>query len=248
MISSTDSIPPLSLPRFLPEAEEIKARLQLMTPAELKKLWRCNDSIASLNVERLYAMNLTKNPTPAILSYQGLQYQYMAPMVFEYDQLGYIEEHLRVLSGFYGLLKPLDGVVPHRLEMQAKLKMGSHKNLYQYWGDKMAKQLCAETDLIVNLASHEYGQTISHHLNPKVSFVRCSFCQRAQGRLLQKGTLCKMARGRMVRYLAEHHIETKEDIRSFNDLGYAFSSEHSTSGDMVFVQNEGLSKTHLRRF
>ncbi len=238
MITDTDSIGWLNLPQFLPEAEAIKRRLQLMSPPELKNLWRCNDSIASLNINRLSSMDLTKNLSPAILSYQGLQYQYMAPAVFEYGHLEYVCEHLRVLSGFYGLLRPLDGVVPHRLEMQAKLSMGAHKDLYRFWGNKVAKQLCAETDLILNLASQEYSQIVSRHLESHVSFIKCTFCHRVRGKFLQKGTLCKMARGRMVRYLAENNIESPKGIMSFDELGYSFSAQHSTNDNLVFVREK----------
>ena len=87
-----------------------------MSPAELQALWKCNDAIAKRNVERLSAMDLRRRLTPAILSYEGIQYQYMAPRVMETAQLDYLQEHLRILSGFYGLLRPLDGVTPYRLE------------------------------------------------------------------------------------------------------------------------------------
>ena len=91
-------------------------------------------------------MDLTKNLTPALLAYDGIQYTYMAPAVFEDGQFDYVQEHLRILSGFYGVVKPLDGAVPYRLEMQAKATVGGHKNLYDFWGDSLYKDTPYETE------------------------------------------------------------------------------------------------------
>ena len=130
----TDSFPYRDLPEFLTSTEELCREMQSMSYEELKKLWKCNDQIAQLNVRRLGDMDLRKGLTPAVLAYEGIQYQYMAPGVFTDGAYAYIQEHLRILSGFYGVLKPFDGVTPYRLEMQAKLKIGQCKDLYAYWG------------------------------------------------------------------------------------------------------------------
>ena len=108
-------------PRFLKDTEVLLAELRKIQYDDLKKLWQCNDEIAALNYKRLQTMRLRANLTPAVLAYDGIQYQYMAPRVFENAQLDYVAEHLNILSGFYGILKAMDGVVPYRLEMQAKL-------------------------------------------------------------------------------------------------------------------------------
>ena len=115
----TDSLAPEGLPQFLSEARRLLSALRAMPGPALQALWNCNDAIAALNMERLRHMDLERDLTPAILSYEGIQYQYMAPGVFETGQFAFIQEHLRILSGFYGLLRPFDGVVPYRLEMQA---------------------------------------------------------------------------------------------------------------------------------
>ena len=119
MVVDTDSFAVDSLPQFLEQTERLKAALQGMSPKELQSLWKCNDSIAKLNVERLEHMDLRCNLTPAIIAYEGIQYRYMAPSVMEAAHLDYLREQLRILSGFYGLLRPFDGVTPYRLEMQA---------------------------------------------------------------------------------------------------------------------------------
>ena len=106
-----------NLPCFLSRAEELKRYIQGLDLDQARKLWQCNEKIALLNYGRFKEMDLERRLTPALLSYEGIQYQYMAPGVFEQGQWDYVQEHLRILSGFYGILKPLDGIVPYRLEM-----------------------------------------------------------------------------------------------------------------------------------
>lgn len=236
MEDDLDSIPPESLPLFIKETETILQVLQGKDYPSLKALWGCNDAIATLNYQRLQKMDLYRQLTPAILAYKGIQYQYMAPQVFEYEHFAYIKEHLRILSAFYGLLRPFDGVRPHRLEMGAKLSIGQAKDLYAFWGDKLARQLCAETDLIVNLASKEYSKAVSSHLPPSARFLTCTFGEMMGGKVIEKGTLCKMVRGEMVRWLAENAITDPEDIKEFNGQGYAYSKELSTKDHYVFVK------------
>ena len=116
----TDSFTCTELPVFTDRAKILKEWIRSLSYEEQKALWACNDKIARQNAERFAHMDLTKNLTPALLAYDGIQYTYMAPAVFEDGQFDYVQEHLRILSGFYGVVKPLDGVVPYRLEMQAK--------------------------------------------------------------------------------------------------------------------------------
>lgn len=234
----TDSFACQGLPQFLPKTEQLYERLRGMSYEELKTLWKCNDQIAKLNFERLQTMNLRQRLTPAILSYEGIQYQYMAPGVFTYDELEYVQEHLRILSGFYGVLRPFDGVTPYRLEMQAKLKMGEAKDLYNFWGSSIAENLFAESSCILNLASQEYSRCVSAHLTDGVQFVTCLFCERKNGKLIENGTLCKMARGEMVRYMAEHQIEDPEKIKSFDRLGYRFAQSESNQTTYTFIKEE----------
>ena len=238
MIVDTDSFPPESLPAFLPRTERLLSALRAMSPPALQALWKCNDAITALNVERLAAMDLRRNLTLAILSYEGIQYRYMAPTVFETGHLDYIRARLRILSGFYGLLRPFDGVTPYRLEMQARLSVDGCRDLYAFWGGAPAEALAAETDLVVNLASREYSRTVEPHLPPTVRFLTCTFGEENGGKVLEKGTACKMARGQMVRWMAEHGIGRAEDLRDFDGLGYAFSPVHSTENHFVFLKGE----------
>ena len=240
---NTDSIPWQDTPAFLEDTEKICGKLQGMSYEELKKLWKCNDQIAEQNVERLRYMDLHRNLTPAILAYEGIQYQYMAPSVFTSESLDYVQEHLRILSGFYGIIKPLDGVVPYRLEMQAKLKIENAKDLYAYWGKRLAEYLFAETDCIVNLASKEYSICISKYLPDHVRMITCVFGEEKDGKIIEKGTMCKMARGEMVRFMAEHQIEDVEAIKAFDRLDYHYSEERSDETTYVFIKETANKET-----
>ena len=233
----TDSLRYKELPAFLPRTAQLCKVLQSMSDAELKKLWKCNDKIASLNIQRLQNTDLHNHLTPAVLAYEGIQYQYMAPGVFTEQALRYVQEHLRILSGFYGILKPFDGVTPYRLEMQAKLRIGEAKDLYAYWGDSLAKVLSTETDCIVNLASKEYSVCVSKFLPENVRFISCVFGEEINGKVIEKGTMCKMARGEMVRFMAENQIEAPEQIKFFDRLNYCFDSQRSNDKLFVFISD-----------
>lgn len=236
MNRDVDSLPWQALPEFLEQTEQLYRTLRGMSYDELKKLWKCNDQLAQLNVERLARMELRQNLTPAILSYEGIQYRYMAPGVFSEEELAYVQEHLRILSGFYGLLRPFDGVTPYRLEMQAKLPVAGARDLYGFWGDGLARALFAQTDCIVNLASKEYSVCISRYLPDSVRFLNCVFGEEKDGKVVEKATLCKMARGEMVRYMAEHNIRDPEKIRSFDRLGFGFCPERSDDQTYTFLR------------
>ncbi len=232
---NTDSMLWRDLPAFLSNTEQLAKILQSMGYDELKKLWKCNDQIAALNVQRLSNMDLHARLTPALLAYEGIQYQYMAPGVFSDLEFDYVQEHLRILSGFYGVLRPFDGVTPYRLEMQAKLRVGERKDLYAYWGDRLAKHLASETNCIINLASKEYSLCVSKHLPSTVRFITCIFGEEMGGKVIEKGTMCKMARGEMVRYMAQHQITEPEELKSFDRLRYRFDEKRSDDKTYVFV-------------
>ena len=236
MREDLDGFAPEGLPVFLPRAERLLEALRAMSPRELQALWKCNDAIAALNVERLERMDLRRNLTPAVLAYEGIQYRYMAPGVLETGDLDYLRDHLRILSGFYGLLAPFDGVTPYRLEMGARLAADGCPDLYAFWGDALARALAEGTDLVLNLASREYSRAVAPHLPPAVKLLTCVFGEESNGKIVEKGTLCKMARGEMVRWLAQNRVERPEDVRRFEALGYRYAPDHSTETQLVFVK------------
>lgn len=236
MKADTDNFPVESLPRFVERAERLIAALRERSGQELQDLWKCNDKIAAQNLERLRTMDPRRSLTPAILAYEGIQYRYMAPGVMGAGALEYLGERLRILSGLYGLLRPFDGVTPYRLEMQARLSVDGFKDLYDFWGKDLANQLAGETDLVVDLASREYSRAVESQLPPGVRFLKCIFGEKKDGKLVEKGTMCKMARGQMVRWLAENRIEESGGIKDFSDLGYCFSPEDSTENIYTFIK------------
>lgn len=236
MNTDTDHFACHGLPQFLSKTERIRAVLGAMSRQELKALWKCNDRIAELNDWRLREMDLHRCLTPAVMAYEGIQYQYMAPGVFSQEQLDYVEEHLRILSGFYGILRPFDGVTPYRLEMQARLSVYEAKNLYEFWGTSIAENLFAETDCVVNLASREYSVCVSRYVPEGARFITCVFGEQKGDKIIEKGTQCKMARGEMVRYMAEGQIAEPEQMQTFDRLGYRFLPEKSDGNTYVFVK------------
>ncbi len=230
----TDDLDYLGLPVFLDQTEVIAAHLKSQSAAELKSLWKCNDNIVNQNIERLENMDLHSGLTPAILSYEGIAFQYMAPAVMEKQQLDYLQKHLRILSAFYGVLKPMDGVTPYRLEMQAKAPINGYKNLYEFWGTQLYHEVVDDSGVIINLASKEYAKCIEKYLTADDRYITINFCEKSGEKLVTKGTYAKMARGEMVRYMAEKDIEDPEEIKSFEKLGYVFRDELSNEKEYVF--------------
>lgn len=226
----------MTSPAFLEQSKEILAWLREKDYSALKALWKCNDGIAEQNVKRIQEMDLGSNLTPAILSYEGIAYQYMAPAVFEQRQLAYVQEHLRILSAFYGVLRPMDGVTPYRLEMQAKAAPGDCRNLYEFWGRRLYEEVCRGNGdgLILDLSSREYSKCIRPYLEPNDRMITVDFCEESNGKLVTKGTYAKMARGEMVRFMAENQIKDPIQLQTFDRLGYVFREELSDDDKYVF--------------
>ena len=222
------------LPEFIEKTTEIQSWLKSKSKEELKTIWKCNDKITEQNFNRLENMDLYHLLTPAVLSYEGIAFQYMAPSVFEDSQFEYVQNHLRILSAFYGVLKPLDGVTPYRLEMQAKVGIGDAKNLYEYWGDMLYCSVIDNSRIIINLASKEYSKSIEKYLTLRDKYITIVFCELSGDKLVTKGTYAKMARGEMVRFMAENSIENPEDIKKFDRLGYAFRHDLSSDTEYIF--------------
>lgn len=233
---NTDDLAPCGLPVFMEQTEEIVHFLQGLSYEEAKKLWACNDRIAEQNYDRLQQMDLYHQLTPAILSYEGIAYQYMAPSVFENGQFAYVQEHLRILSAFYGVVRPMDGVTPYRLEMQAKAKIAGTKDLYDYWGDRLYREILDDSRIIINLASKEYSRCIEKYLQPEDVYITCVFGEFSGEKIVQKGVYAKMARGEMVRFMAENRIGSPEEMKGFDRLGYVFRADLSDEKTYIFIK------------
>ncbi len=245
MNTDTDSLPVTSLPAFLERTRVLCRAVQALSYEEARALWKCNDRLAKLNYRRFMEMDLEGNLTPAVLSYEGLQYQHMAPRVFTRAALDYLDGHLRILSGFYGVLRPFDGVTPYRLEMQAGLSADGAGNLYDFWGSRLYEEIirgetadkgdAGKGPIILNLASKEYSAAVSPYLKPGDRFVSCVFGQLQGGKIRQKATLAKMARGEMVRFMAERQVKELDELREFDALGFSYAEEFSRDNELVFL-------------
>ena len=146
----------------------------------------------------------------------------------------YVQEHLRILSAFYGVLKPMDGVTPYRLEMQSKAKIKGCADLYDFWKDSLYKEVRDESGIIINLASKEYSKCIEKYLEKDDIYITVNFCEKSGERLVTKGTYAKMARGEMVRFMAENSIYDPEEIKKFDRLNYVFRQDLSNDREYVF--------------
>lgn len=235
MKSDTGEFAVEKLPVLLDDTKKILNRLNELSYDELKSVWKCNEKLALLNEERVRTMDLEKRLIPAVMSYEGLAFQHMSPTVFTEEAIEYIKEHLRILSGFYGILSPFDGVTPYRLEMQAQLSVDGSKDLYDFWKDKLYNELMDDTKIVLNLASGEYSKAIEKYLKPEDRFISVIFGELKDGKVKQKGTFAKMARGEMVRFLAENNITDIEGVKDFSEMDFKYSEEYSNENKLVFT-------------
>lgn len=233
---------PAHEPVFLERAADLMRAVQGLSRDEAQALWGCSDRLADLNYERFRTMDLSRDTTAAVVAYEGIQYTHLAPGVMSEEELAWLDEHLRILSGLYGMLRPLDGVVPYRLEMQARLAVDGARNLYEFWGDALYETLAAEgCDAIVNVASVEYARAVTPWARPDGPQVTtCLFGVLRDGRLRQPATEAKAARGTFVRWCAERGVRTVNELRDFRERGYELSAERSSDDSLVFVRDAKL--------
>ena len=168
MVFDLDGIDTIGLHKYINEANILREYLKSLNFDQLKNLWEANDKIVLENIER-FKININGPLTPAVLAYDGIAYKNMAPSVFTYDEWDYIDKHLFILSGLYGVLKPRDGIIPYRLEMQAKIDLSGVKSLYDYWNDLIYKVVSFDDDIIINLT---IGCKNIEHFNSIVARIR----------------------------------------------------------------------------
>ena len=237
MVSGDGCVAPAGAPVYKDKAQQVLSYLQSLSFQEAMKLWGCSQKLAQEAFEVVQDANLENGLTPAVLAYDGIAFKYMAPSVFEQGQFDYLQDHLRILSGMYGVLRPLDGITSYRLEMQAKAAVNGSKNLYDFWGKSLYDQVMDESGVVVNLASKEYSRCIERYLTQDDAMITCVFGQIEHGRVVQKGVYAKMARGDMVRFMAEGSIEDPEEIQSYNRMGYVFDEDRSSQTEYVFIKD-----------
>lgn len=218
-----DDFVSMTQPLFQKEAHQLMDRLATYSLTELKNLYACSDAIAQKAYESIHQYD--QAPIyPALFYFHGIQYTYMAPDVFTDQEMQYVQAHVRIGSGLYGLLRPLDGIKAYRLELNQKPGI----NLYDFWADKLVHTFREEP--ILNLASAEYAKAIAKY-RPMID-VR--FYETVGNQYKEKGVHVKMARGRMVRYMAEHQVETIEQLYAFDDLGFIYDPKQSTHQTLVY--------------
>ena len=233
----------VSQPRLLKDTEQLIKILNKKSSRSIQKLMHVSENIASENERRFKEFDMahhTENSKPAVLAFDGDVYKGMVNESLDHEDLKFAQDHLRILSGLYGLLRPMDLIQPYRLEMGTKLNNRRGKNLYKFWGDRITKILNEDlsesgSDLIVNLASKEYFSSINKKkLNGQLLTINFKEYKGEDLKFISFNA--KKARGFMTRYIIDNRITNKEDIKGFNVENYALSEEHSSEDNWIFVR------------
>ncbi|WP_028889475.1 peroxide stress protein YaaA [Tenacibaculum ovolyticum] len=228
-------------PRFLEQSIKLNKKLKTLSRKKLSELMKISDDLASLNYERNQNWQTPfelDNAKQAIFSFTGEVFRGIDVNTIPEGKLPTMQDNLRILSGLYGLLKPLDLIQPYRLEMGTRLKVGRTENLYKFWGNELADSLNSELDndeLLVNLASSEYFKALPKKVL-KVPMITPVFKDLKNGEYKTIMTFAKKARGLMVRYIIENDIKTIEGLKGFNVNDYRFSEEMSTKTELFFTR------------
>ena len=227
-----------TIPSFLPETRLLMGTINALSSSDKKAMWNCSDAIAKHSEQLFNHMDLYGNRSPALFSYNGIQYQAMAPEAFTTTELAWLQDHLRILSGFYGVVRPLDGIVPYRLEMQAKLTVNDSDSLYHFWGRKLYEAVMDDSRILINLASKEYSDAITPWIDPQRGdrLINIVFGSLHNGKIVITSVHAKKARGKFVRWMAEEQIEDMEKLSQFHEDGYLYSPDHSSETTLVFLQ------------
>ena len=223
-----------SKPEFLDKTKVLEKFLKSRSEDQLTELWHASKKVTEQSIEQLKNMNLDERLTPAILAFSGIQYQYMAPDLFTQPALDYIQKNLRILSGFYGMLRPFDGVCPYRLELNTKMVGFRDYSLYHFWGSDIAENLFQEDNIVIDLASKQYTRLVKPYLSQGRQLITVDFQELKNGKWKTVGVHAKMARGEMVRYIAEKQIKNPTDLQDFNDFEFQFEPDVSTKDHYVF--------------
>lgn len=233
-----------SKPQFMPETQQLVEVCKKLSANELAKLMSISPKLAEVNYQRFqdWHANFTPdNARQAILAFKGDVYEGLHVEDFTDKDLSFAQSHLRILSGLYGVLRPLDLIQPYRLEMGIRLKNGHNSNLYQFWGDKLTDYLNKEltqsaNPTLINLASNEYFKAIKAK-QLKASIIQPVFLDKSKGEFKVISFYAKKARGLMSRFIIKNNINQSNDIKSFNLEGYQFDSKRSTELEWFFIRN-----------
>lgn len=258
MRTAQDAFDVLGIPPFAHQTARLhQALLSIESEdgaAGLQALWNVSDRLLTTCLDTLHEFmpvlsdadlpdpDIARRISPAVMSYHGIQYQSMAPEVMDAAQLAWLQNHLWILSGLYGCVRPFHAVEPYRLEMGAKLAVDDARDLYAFWGDKLARAIApaGSNTTIVNLASVEYAKAVLPHLAGDATAVTCLFGEGVRnGKPIQRSTASKKARGSMVRWMAENKLEDASELTAFN-IGYRHIPELSDKNTLVFMNAQAL--------
>ncbi|CAB0151581.1 hypothetical protein PSI9734_01955 [Pseudidiomarina piscicola] len=234
-----------SQPRLLEYAQDLVDRCQSLSPQELGSLMKISDKLAGLNAARFadWQQPFTPdNSRPALFAFDGDVYTGLQAEKMSEETITFAQEHLRILSGLYGVLKPLDLMQPYRLEMGTKLDTARGKNLYEFWGNVITDTLnedlkAANSEVLVNLASNEYFSSVETK-NLQADVITPVFKDEKNGQFKVISFWAKKARGAMARFIMENGITSVAELKKFNLNGYRFNAEQSTDSQLVFQRAE----------
>ncbi|MFW5825761.1 MAG: peroxide stress protein YaaA [Marinobacter sp.] len=233
-----------SQPRFLDEACELVDQLKTLEPHQISNLMGISDKLGQLNAERYRQWHTPFTPDnarPAVLAFNGDVYTGLAASEFSDREFDFAQKHLRILSGLYGILRPLDLMQPYRLEMGTRFDNRRGKDLYEFWGDTITdalnEELQADDGVLVNLASNEYFRSVrKKKLDARV--ITPQFKDWKNGQYKMISFYAKKARGLMCRYAITHGITQADDLKGFDLAGYRFSEEQSSGDNWTFLRDE----------
>lgn len=241
---SGPNYPHFTVPAVLDRSETLVQQLSEYNPEQLSELMKISDKLAQLNHQRFQDFQTPftpENAKQALLVFDGDVYKDIDVKNYDDDDLSFAQAHLRILSGLYGILRPLDLMQPYRLEMGTKLATDKGKNLYEFWGDRLANLINAELEkqpepCLVNLASNEYFKSINRKaLNAKV--LNIAFKENKNGVYKIVAIYAKRARGMMVDFVIRNRIENPELMKGFDRDGYSFNAELSDENTWVFCRD-----------
>jgi len=241
---SQDVVKSFTLPEHINEAEQLVELLRELSPTELGRLLDINANLTQLNFDRVFNWHLPftrKNAKQAVMAFDGEVFRGLNPKTFSDADFKYAQAHLRLFSGLYGILRPLDLIQPYRLEVSSKLRNPLGKNLYEFWRVKVtlsvlsALKSSGKPQVILNLASSEYFKTLELK-ESNIKVIDVEFYEHKNDTLRQVVIYTKKARGLMARYIIQNRIEKVEDIKGFGEEGYWFSPQMSTDTKLVFTR------------
>lgn len=227
---------PLKAPIFQKEIAKIHNTVKNIQPFELESLMKINKEIALKSFCYFQDFNLENKGGHALLCYDGLVYKNINASDFTNSDIDFANKHLRIISGFYGVLSPCTNILPYRLEMQCKLDIDSNVNLYNFWGNKIYNEILKNSNIIINLASKEYYSTIIPFLTKDIKFITIDFLVNKNDKHKIIATSAKIARGQMARFIIKNKISDVNDIKDFEFDNFKFNEYLSNEKKFIFLK------------